>query len=82
MLKLNEKEIEIVASEFGFKVNEVKEMIETGDIELYTSYSMFFYKIHEDKSKDELIELLENKETAIDELNYHILESGKVAYTF
>ncbi|UUV47151.1 hypothetical protein [Bacillus phage vB_BanS-Thrax5] len=82
MLTLNEKEMEIVSSEFGFTVQEVEKMIDNGDIELYTSYSMFFYKIHEDKSKDDLIEMMENNETAIDELNYHVLPSGKVAYTF
>ncbi|UUV46132.1 hypothetical protein [Bacillus phage vB_BanS-Thrax1] len=82
MLELNEKEMQIVASEFGFTIDEVKEMIQNGEIELYTSYSMFFYKIHENKSKDDLIQLLEDGETAIDELNYHVLESGKVAYTF
>ncbi|AIF72146.1 hypothetical protein LD11_gp270 [Bacillus phage Riley] len=80
MLTLEEKKE--ISKGFGLKVNEVEEMITKGEIDMYKSYSMFFYDMHENKSRDDLISLLESGETALDNLEYCTLSSGKVAYIF
>ena len=83
MLKLNEKEMEIVASEFFITVEELKREIEKNDdIAIFDTYERFFYWLHDNTSEEELIKLLFEGKSLVDEAKYCKLEDGKTVFMY
>lgn len=77
MLKLTQKEMEIVASKFELTMEGLKEDIEEENVRIFPSYEAFFYWLHDEMKPKELIKLMFKKKTLADKTEHIVLESGK-----
>ncbi|UUV47149.1 hypothetical protein [Bacillus phage vB_BanS-Thrax5] len=82
MLTLNVKEMEIVASKFEITVQDLQEMINENNIAIFRNYEKFFYWIHQECTRDELIKCLYEGNSKIDYAEYHVLEDGKTVFMY
>ncbi|WP_144537566.1 hypothetical protein [Bacillus thuringiensis] len=80
MLELTQKEMQMVAKELKRTVESLKEDIKKENIQIFASYEVFFYWLHDDLQLQQCLKMLFEKKTLVDEAEYLILETGKTVY--